>query len=88
MNPFEMTVLIVAIVAIASVLRAKYGVVRTRKGEQYVGHLRDDPPAKAEKERMAQEIRALKDRVATLERIATDSSTALDREIEQLRRAD
>jgi uncharacterized protein YlxW (UPF0749 family) len=88
MNPFEMTVLIVAIVAIASVFRAKYGVVRTRKGEEYVGHLRDDPVAKADKERMAQEIRALKERVATLERIATDSSSALDREIEQLRRAD
>ena len=88
MNPFEMTVLIVAIVAVASVFKAKYGVVRTGRGEQYVGHLRDDPAAKAEAEAVRKEIRALKERVATLERIATDSASTLDREIEQLRRAD
>jgi uncharacterized protein YlxW (UPF0749 family) len=88
MNPFEMVVLIVAIVAVASIFKAKYGVVRTKHGDEYVGHLRDDPAAKAETQRMAEEIRGLKARVATLERIATDTSTALDREIEQLRRAD
>ena len=88
MNPFEMVVLIVAITAVASIFRAKYGVVRTGRGkeEMYVG--RDDPAARAETERMQAELKALKARVATLERIATDGSAALDREIEQLRHRD
>ena len=38
-----------------------------------------------ENERLREEIRQLKARVATLERIATDSSNSLDREIEALR---
>ncbi len=81
MNPFEMVVAIVAIGAIASVLRAKYGVVRRGKGEEYVGRPQPDPEAQA----LREEIRQLKSRVATLERIATDSSQSLDREIESLR---
>jgi hypothetical protein len=38
-------------------------------------------------ERMREEIRTLKDRIAVLERLATDNSSAvaLDREIERLR---
>ncbi len=88
MNPFEMVVLIVAIGAVASIFRARYGVVRTGRGreEVYVG--RDDAAARIETERMRDELKALKARVATLERIATDGSTALDREIEQLRHRD
>lgn len=38
-----------------------------------------------ENERLREEVRQLKARVATLERIATDSSNSLDREIEALR---
>jgi len=80
MNPFEMVVLIVAIVSIASIIRAKHGVVR--RGETL--SRRDD----AENERLREEMRALKERVAVLERIATenDRGLALDREIEALRR--
>jgi hypothetical protein len=81
MNPFEMVVAIVAIGSIASVLRAKYGVVRRDKGEVYVGRPQDD----ADAARQRDEIRALKERIAVLERIATDGSTSLDREIEALR---
>jgi uncharacterized protein YlxW (UPF0749 family) len=80
MNPFEMVVLIVAITAVASVLRAKYGVIRRGKGEEF-----RNPNADAENQRLREELRAIKERVATLERIATDDSTALDREIERLR---
>ena len=88
MNPFEMVVLIVAITAIASIFRAKYGIVRGRKGrEEYVGR-----PAEtdAENARLRDELRALKDRVAVLERIATDNDRGLqlDREIEALRTRD
>lgn len=85
MNPFEMVVMIVGITAIASVLRAKYGVVRRGKGrhgvEEFVG--RADPDA----DRMRDEIKMLKERIAVLERITTDtnSAAALDREIEKLR---
>jgi len=84
MNPFEMVVLIVAITAIASVVRAKYGVVRRGKGEDFVR------PDNGENERLRQELRALKERVAVLERIATDNDRGLtlDREIEVLRHRD
>jgi len=85
MNPFEMVVLIVAITAIASIFRAKYGVVRRKKGEDYVR-----PTDDAENDRLRQELRTLKERVAVLERIATDNDRgiSLDREIEALRNRD
>lgn len=84
MNPFEMVVLIVAITAIASIFRAKYGVVRRSKGEDFVR------PDNGENERLREELRALKERVVVLERIATDNdrSLTLDREIEALRQRD
>lgn len=83
MNPFEMVVAIVAITGIASVLRAKYGVVRRDKGEEFLAR-GPDPEA----ERLRAELKALKDRVAVLERLATDSSTALEREFDKLRDRD
>jgi hypothetical protein len=85
MNPFEMVVLIVAIVGISSVLKARYGVVRHKGEDIYVGQKGDDAEAK----RVADEVRALKDRIAVLERIVTDGdhnrAVALEREIEALR---
>jgi hypothetical protein len=87
MNPFEMVVLIVAITAIASIFRAKYGVPHRRKNrdgrDAYVVN-------DAENDRLREEVRALKDRVAVLERIATenDRGLQLDREIEALRHRD
>ncbi|MCP1470017.1 hypothetical protein J3E64_001704 [Sphingobium sp. OAS761] len=83
MNPFEMVVAIVAITAIASVVRAKYGVVRRHKGEDVIQR-GPDPDT----ERLRAEVKALKDRVAVLERLATDGSTALEREFEKLRDRD
>lgn len=77
MNPFEMVVLIVAIVMIASVLKSR------RKGVAPAAdsHTVDDNL------RLREEVRALKERVAVLERLATDTRQAvsLDREIENLR---
>lgn len=87
MNPFEMVVLIVLITAIASVIRARYGIVRTGRGkeEMYVGRQEND----AEKQMLRGEVRELKDRIAVLERIVTDGDRnrglALEREIEALR---
>jgi hypothetical protein len=87
MNPFEMVVVIVLIVSIASVVRARYGVIRTGRGKEeiFVGNQRND----AEAERLHGEVRQLKDRIAVLERIVTDGDRnrgiALEREIEALR---
>lgn len=83
MNPFEMVVAIVAITAIASVVRAKYGVLRNHHGDEFV-----KPGPDPEAERLRGEVRALKERVAVLERLATDDSRALEHEIEKLRERD
>ncbi|MET0249772.1 MAG: hypothetical protein ABW164_08580 [Sphingobium sp.] len=83
MNPFEMVVAIVAIAGIVSVVRAKYGIVRRHKGEDYVR-----PGPDPEAERLRAEVKGLKERVAVLERLATDRPTALDREFEKLRDRD
>lgn len=82
---FTMIVLIVAISAITKIYLAKHGVVRRDKGEEYIR-----PQDDAEKQRLREELRALKDRVAVLERIATenDRGLTLDREIEALRHRD
>ncbi len=90
MNPFEMVVAIVAITAIASVVRAKYGAGSSdgsSRGRR--AGLADVPaPDSPEAERLRAEVKALKERVAVLERLATDSSTALDREFEKLKQQD
>ena len=80
MNPFEMVVLIVAIVMIASVLRARYG--ERRRGRHGHG---DAPAAVAENSRLKEEVQALRDRIAVLERITIEKESSLEREIEKLR---
>ncbi|MPT48858.1 MAG: hypothetical protein E2598_10635 [Sphingobium sp.] len=75
MGPFEMVVLIVAFAMIAKVIIARYN--RTDSG--------DSTLTVTEVEDMRTEIRKLKDRVAVLERLATDDSAALAREIDSLR---
>jgi cell shape-determining protein MreC len=86
MNPFEMVVAIVVIATIGSVLRARYGIGRDRKGNEF--SLRDDSATQAENQRLREELRAMKERIAVLERLATENDTSgarLDREIEKLR---
>lgn len=88
MNLFEMVIGIVLIVAIASIIRAKMGVGRDTHGNDY--SLRD-PSLGEENRQLRQEITGLKDRIAVLERVITDtnsSSANLDREIESLRNRD
>ena len=75
MNQYSMVVMIVLIVMVATVLKARY---------RHHGHAqanRDDP----ETLRMREEVKALKERIAVLERIATDRDNSLARQIEELR---
>lgn len=84
MNPFEMVIGIVLIATIGSIIRARYGVVRDRRGgEHFIGTAANAAETKA----LQAEIRTLKDRIQVLERIATDNNRAitLDQEIEKLR---
>jgi cation transport ATPase len=80
MNPFEMVVMIIAIITIGKVLSNRRG---GRLGKAGTDIIQADPDSA----RMREEVRMLKERIAVLERIATDNSsaTALDREIEKLR---
>jgi len=78
MNPFEMVVVIVIVVMVAGIIRARMGI----------GHGRHGPAAAGDGEenrRLREEVRTLKDRVEVLERIVTDRTHALDMEIERLR---
>ena len=80
--PFLMVVAIVGIVSYTRLQRAKYGVIRNRHGDEMPIR---DPDA----DRMREELRALKERIIVLERIATDANSRgseLEREIEALRR--
>jgi uncharacterized protein YlxW (UPF0749 family) len=79
MNQFEMIVLIVAIVMIASVAKARMGGGRRR---HQVG---EAPETAAENSRLKSEVRALHERIAVLERITVEKENSLDREIEKLR---
>jgi len=91
MNPFEMVIGIVLIVTVGAVIRtivnARMGIGRDRAGNEV--SLRDHTAA-AENERLRDDIRGLKERIAVLERVITDTnnSSNLDREIEKLRHQD
>jgi uncharacterized protein YlxW (UPF0749 family) len=74
-NPFQMVVLIVLIVMLASVLRARY----SRPSNEV--RLTDDPEAR----RLLEEMKQLKERLATLERITIEKENSLERQIEELR---
>jgi len=77
MNPAEMIVAIVMIVVIGKIIQARYAAG--------AGTSRNDDAAEARQ--LREEVRALKERIHVLERLATDdtSSARLDREIEALR---
>ncbi len=79
-----MIIVIVAIVMVASVLKARYramnGIIEDENGNELIASRTDDAAQQAE-------IKALKDRIAVLERIATDGreSRMIAHEIEKLR---
>ena len=76
-----MVVIIVAIVMIASIFKAKLGYYSRRgRGQQSIPQ--EDS---AETLRLRDEVKQLKDRLHVLERIAVDKENSLANEIESLR---
>jgi cell division protein FtsB len=78
-----MVVMIVAIVMVASIIRARYGYGR-------YGRMRNANPEVAAEEhaenlRLRDEVKELKERMKVLERIAVDKENSLSRQIEELR---
>ena len=97
MNPLEFVIAIVAITTVGGIIRAKHGLPqamsrreRNRRGFGIFGDGRDDGPQQlsgetAESVRLREEVKMLKERVQTLERIAVDKENSLAREIDSLR---
>ena len=83
MNPFEMVAVIVVAVMLASVLRAKYGHDRRRRGRG--GEDAISAQEHAETLRLREEVKMLKERIHVLERIAVEKEDTLSRQIEELR---
>jgi flagellar motility protein MotE (MotC chaperone) len=81
MNPFEMVVLIVAIVTIGKVLSSRYS------GKDQRRTLKGELPAadSSENLRLQSEVARLNDRIRVLERLATDPAKRLSDEIESLK---
>jgi len=77
-----MVVAIVAIVMIASIIKAKYGYTRHRRRHDG-GAISSEE--QAETLRLREEVKMLKDRIHVLERIAVDKEDTLSRQIEELR---
>lgn len=78
-----MVVSIVLITTLGRIYMAKNGLASRRNRDGHGLAPQPDPDG----ERMREEIRTLKERIVVLERLATDtnSAVALDREIEKLR---
>jgi uncharacterized protein YlxW (UPF0749 family) len=77
-----MAVLIVAIVMIASIVKGRYGHMRRHRNG---GHESETRIETAETQRLREEVRQLKERLAVIERITVEKENSLEREIERLR---
>ena len=75
-------VLIVAMILIASIARAKYGYGRFGRHGQNAAF---DPKEHAENLRLRDEVKELKERIKVLERITVEKENSLAKEIESLR---
>lgn len=80
MNPFEMVVMIVAIVTLGRVLSNRMG------GKDRKLSFKGSPPEdNGENLRLQSEVARLNDRIRVLERLATDPARRLSEEIESLK---
>lgn len=88
MGPFEMVVAIILIITVGKIVqtkqKAKHGIV---EDQDFMGTKTHRLLNGAETHKMQDEIKALKERIQVLERIATDNNNAndLNRQIEELR---
>lgn len=83
MNPFEMVVLIIAIVTIGRIVAAKNGLdIGRRSRRRNRGY--EGEQILADNDRMRDEIGQLKERINTLERLAVDKRSRLADEIDAL----
>ena len=78
-------VLIVAIIMVASIIRAKYGYGRYGRHRRGMACMDDGGQAQVENARLRDEVSQLKERIKVLERITVDKENSLAREIESLR---
>ncbi len=83
----EMIVLIVLIVTIGRVLRARYGDNSdgAKRPIKDAKRARDDGAGSAEAIRLRSEVERLNDRIKVLERLATDPAKRLSDEIDALK---
>jgi hypothetical protein len=80
-----MVVMIVAIVMVASIIKARYGYGRHGRVRNRDGVMGVDVQEHAENLRLREEVKELKERMKVLERIAVDKENSLSRQIEELR---
>ena len=88
MGPFEMVVAIILIITIGKIIQKKQRGQAWHCGRRRLyGYKTHRLLNNAETQQMQDDIRALKERIQVLERIATDSSSTndLNRQIEELR---
>jgi flagellar motility protein MotE (MotC chaperone) len=81
MNPFEMVVMIVAIVTLGKVLSNRYG----SRDQRRVGKGELPAADNSENLRLQSEVARLNERIRVLERLATDPAKRLSDEIESLK---
>ena len=84
MNPFEMVVMIVAIVTIGRVLSGRVSSKRARM-QALASDTQDDSRAVVEATRLRGEVNRLNERIQVLERLATDPAKRLSDEIDSLK---
>ena len=94
MNPMEFVLAIILITTIGGIMKARAGGTRglssrrqRRQGMLEMGQDDDRYSAREEAEniRLREEVKMLKERVQTLERITVDKENSLAREIDSLR---
>ena len=77
-----MVVLIVAMVMVASIIKARHGGYSRRRNREDAEGAQIET---AETQRLREEVKQLKERLAELERITIEKEKSLEREIEKLR---
>jgi hypothetical protein len=97
MNPMEFVLAIIIITTVGGILKARAGgyggpsrrELRRQRRQGMMEMDRDDdrylPREEAENVRLREEVKMLKERVQTLERITVDKENSLAREIDSLR---